>query len=113
MKIILWVFMLTSFIIGTTAWIVNAQTAQTEDNSMNNLGNGMTGSVMNLTSASTSHEDAKNISANQATLNPNSISHKSKNHSAFLKLLLFRQRLKLVPPVNIIVSFYKSVKANF
>lgn len=59
---------------------------------MNNLGNGMTGSVMNLTSASTSHEDAKNIRANQATMNPNSTSHESKNHSAFLKLLHFQER---------------------
>ena len=59
--------MLSSVIlIGTTGGITNAQS---ENTSQNNMGNGTTGSVINLTNASSSPEDAKNMSVIEGTVN--------------------------------------------
>ena len=59
--------MLSSIIlIGSTAGIVNAQS---ENTSQNNMGNGTTGSVINLTNASSSLEVAQNMSAIEGTMN--------------------------------------------
>ena len=67
MKNFLWILMLSSVIlIGTTVGITNAQP---ENSSQNNMGNGTTGSVINLTNASSSPEDAKNMSVIEGTVN--------------------------------------------
>ena len=67
MKNFLWILMLSSVIlIGTTGGITNAQS---ENTSQNNMGNGTTGSVINLTNASSSPEDAKNMSVIEGTVN--------------------------------------------
>jgi hypothetical protein len=67
MKNILSILMLSSIIlIGSTAGIVNAQS---ENTSQNNMGNGTTGSVINLTNASSSLEVAQNMSAIEGTMN--------------------------------------------
>ena len=67
MKHFLWILMLSSVIlIGTTVGITNAQS---ENTSQNNMGNGTTGSVINLTNASSSPEDAKNMSVIEGTVN--------------------------------------------
>jgi hypothetical protein len=66
MKNFLWILMLSSVIlIGATVGITNAQS----DTSQNNMGNGTTGSVINLTNASSSPEDAKNMSVIEGTVN--------------------------------------------
>ena len=67
MKNFLWTLMLSSVIlIGTTGGVTNAQS---ENTSQNNMGNGTTGSVINLTNASSSPEDAKNMSVIEGTVN--------------------------------------------
>jgi hypothetical protein len=67
MKNFLWILMLSSVILsGTTVGITNAQS---ENTSQNNMGNGTTGSVINLTNASSSPEDAKNMSVIEGTVN--------------------------------------------
>ena len=67
MKNFLWILVLSSVImIGTTVGITNAQS---ENTSSNNMGNGTTGAVTNLTNASSSLEDAKNMSAIEGTMN--------------------------------------------
>ena len=67
MKNFLWILMLSSVIlIGTTVGITYAQS---ENSSQNNMGNGTTGSVINLTNASSSLEDAKNMSSIEGTMN--------------------------------------------
>jgi hypothetical protein len=67
MKNFLWILMLSSVIlIGATVGITNAQS---ENTSQNNMGNGTTGSVINLTNASSSPEDAKNMSVIEGTVN--------------------------------------------
>jgi len=59
--------MLSSVImIGTTVGITNAQPQNT---SQSNIGSGTTGSVVNLTNASSSAEDAKNMSVIEGTMN--------------------------------------------
>lgn len=59
--------MLSSVImIGTTVGITNAQSEETPSN---NTGNGTTGSVINLTNASSSLEDAQNMSVIEGTMN--------------------------------------------
>jgi len=52
--------------IGTTVGITNAQS---ENTSQSNIGNGTTGSVVNLTNASSSVEEAKNMSVIEGTMN--------------------------------------------
>ena len=67
MKNFLWILMLSSVIlIGTTVGITNAQS---ENTSQSNIGNGTTGSVVNLTNASSSLEEAKNMSVIEGTMN--------------------------------------------
>ena len=67
MKNFLWILMLLSIImIGTTVGITNAQS---EDTPSNNMGNGTTGSVINLTNASSSLDDAQNMSVIEGTMN--------------------------------------------
>lgn len=67
MKNILSLLVLSSIIlIGTTAGITNAQS---ENTSQSNMANGTTGSVINLTNASSSLEEAKNMSAIEGTMN--------------------------------------------
>ena len=67
MKNFLWILMLLSIImIGTTVGITNAQS---EDTPSNNMDNGTTGSVINLTNASSSLEDAQNMSVIEGTMN--------------------------------------------
>lgn len=59
--------MLSSIIlIGSLAGLTNAQS---ENTSQNNMGNGTTGSVINLTNASSSLEDAQNMSVIEGTMN--------------------------------------------
>jgi hypothetical protein len=63
----LWILMLLSVIlIGTTVGATNAQSGNT---SPNNMGNGTTGAVINLTNASSSLEDAQNMSVIEGTVN--------------------------------------------
>lgn len=57
--------MLSVIIIGTTVGISNAQSVDTSPD----MGNGTTGSVVNLTNASSSLEDAQNMSAIEGTMN--------------------------------------------
>jgi len=58
--------MLSSVImIGTTVGITNAQSEETSPD----IGNGTTGSVINLTNASSSLEDAQNMSVIEGTMN--------------------------------------------
>jgi hypothetical protein len=52
--------------IGTTVGITNAQS---ENTSQSDIGNGTTGSVVNLTNASSSVEEAKNMSVIEGTMN--------------------------------------------
>ncbi len=67
MKNFLWVLVLSSLImIGATVGITNAQS---ENTSQSNIGNGTTGSVVNLTNASSSVEEAKNMSVIEGTMN--------------------------------------------
>jgi hypothetical protein len=67
MKNILSILMLSSIIlIGSAAGITSAQS---ENTSQNNMGNGTTGSVINLTNASSSIEDAQNMSSIEGTMN--------------------------------------------
>lgn len=67
MKNFLWILVLSSVImIGTTVGITNAQS---ENTSQSNNGNGTTGSVVNLTNASSSVEEAKNMSVIEGTMN--------------------------------------------
>jgi hypothetical protein len=67
MKNLVSILMLSSIIlIGSTAGITNAQS---DNASENNMSNGTTGSVINLTNASSSLEDAKNMSAIEGTMN--------------------------------------------
>lgn len=67
MKNLLWILVLSSVImIGTTVGITNAQS---ENTSQSNIGNGTTGSVVNLTNASSSLEEAKNMSVIEGTMN--------------------------------------------
>lgn len=66
MKNFLWILMLSSVImIGTTVSLTNAQSEDTPPD----IGNGTTGSVVNLTNASSSLEDAQNMSAIEGTMN--------------------------------------------
>ncbi len=59
--------MLSSIIlIGSLAGLTNAQS---ENTSQNNMGNGTTGSVINLTNASSSLDEAQNMSAIEGTMN--------------------------------------------
>lgn len=58
--------LLSVAILGTTIGTTNAQS---DDNSSNNMGNGTTGSVVNLTNASSSLQDAQNMSAIEGTMN--------------------------------------------
>jgi hypothetical protein len=51
---------------GTTVGVSNAQS---ENTTPNNMGNGTTGAVINLTNASSSLEDAQNMSAIEGTMN--------------------------------------------
>jgi hypothetical protein len=51
---------------GTTIGVSNAQS---ENTTPNNMGNGTTGAVINLTNASSSLEDAQNMSAIEGTMN--------------------------------------------
>jgi hypothetical protein len=63
----LWILMLLSLAtVGTTIGTANAQS---EDTPPNNMGNGTTGAVINLTNASSSLEDAQNMSAIEGTMN--------------------------------------------
>jgi hypothetical protein len=55
--------------IGTEVGTTNAQS---EDTSPNNMGNGTTGAVINLTNASSSLEDAQNMSVIEGTVNATS-----------------------------------------
>jgi len=67
MKNFLWILMLSSVImIGTTVGTTNAQL---ENTTQSNIGNGTTGSVVNLTNASKSAEEAKNMSVIEGTMN--------------------------------------------
>lgn len=58
--------MLSIIMIGTTVGDTNAQSENTPSN---NMGNGTTGSVVNLTNASSSLEDAQNMSVIEGTMN--------------------------------------------
>jgi len=58
--------LLSIIMIGTTVGITNAQS---EDTPPNNMSNGTTGSVINLTNASSSLEDAQNMSVIEGTMN--------------------------------------------
>jgi hypothetical protein len=63
----LWILMLSSVLMmGTTIGVSNAQS---ENTTPNNMGNGTTGAVINLTNASSSLEDAQNMSAIEGTMN--------------------------------------------
>jgi hypothetical protein len=63
----LWILMLSSVLMmGTTVGVSNAQS---ENTTPNNMGNGTTGAVINLTNASSSLEDAQNMSAIEGTMN--------------------------------------------
>jgi hypothetical protein len=63
----LWIFMLSSlFMMGAAVGVSNAQS---ENMTPNNMGNGTTGAVINLTNASSSLEDAQNMSAIEGTMN--------------------------------------------
>jgi hypothetical protein len=53
-------------LIGSVAGITNAQS---ENTSQNNMGNGTTGSVTNLTNASSSLDEAQNMSVIESTMN--------------------------------------------
>jgi hypothetical protein len=53
-------------LIGSVAGITNAQS---ENTSQNNMGNGTTGSVINLTNASSSLDEAQNMSVIEGTMN--------------------------------------------
>ena len=67
MKNFLGILMLSSVIlIGTTVGITNAQS---ENTSQSNIGNGTTGSVVILTNASSSVEEAKTKSDIEGTMN--------------------------------------------
>jgi hypothetical protein len=67
MKNFLSILMLLSIIlIGSTQGITNAQS---ENTSQNNMGNGTTGSVINLTNASSSLDEAQNMSVIEGTMN--------------------------------------------
>jgi hypothetical protein len=52
--------------VGTTIGTANAQS---EDTPPNNMGNGTTGAVINLTNASSSLEEAQNMSVIEGTMN--------------------------------------------
>ena len=63
----LWILMLLSLtMVGATIEIASAQS---EDTPHNNMGNGTTGAVINLTNASSSLEDAQNMSVIEGTMN--------------------------------------------
>jgi hypothetical protein len=67
MKNFVSILMLSAIIlIGSTAGITNAQS---ENTSQNNMGNGTTGSVINLTNASSSLDEAQNMSVIEGTMN--------------------------------------------
>ena len=67
MKNLVSTLMLSSIIlIGSIAGITNAQS---ENTSQNNMGNGTTGSVINLTNASSSLDEAQNMSVIEGTMN--------------------------------------------
>jgi hypothetical protein len=67
MKVYLWIFMLSSIaIFGTTTGIA---IAQLENSSQNITGPDTTAAVINSTNASSSLEDAKNMSAIEGTMN--------------------------------------------
>jgi hypothetical protein len=63
----LWILTLLSLtMVGTTIGTANAQS---EDTPPNNMGNGTTGAVINLTNASSSLEEAQNMSVIEGTMN--------------------------------------------
>lgn len=67
MKNLVSILVLSSIIlIGSLAGLTNAQS---ENTSQNNMGNGTTGSVINLTNASSSLDEAQNMSAIEGTIN--------------------------------------------
>lgn len=67
MKNLVPILMLSSIIlIGSLAGLTNAQS---ENTSQNNMGNGTTGSVINLTNASSSLDEAQNMSVIEGTMN--------------------------------------------
>ncbi|HEU4468808.1 MAG TPA: hypothetical protein VFR61_07235 [Nitrososphaeraceae archaeon] len=67
MKNLVSILVLSSIIlIGSLAGLTNAQS---ENTSQNNMGNGTTGSVINLTNASSSLDEAQNMSAIEGTMN--------------------------------------------
>jgi hypothetical protein len=67
MKNLVPILMLSSIIlIGSLAGLNNAQS---ENTSQNNMGNGTTGSVINLTNASSSLDEAQNMSVIEGTMN--------------------------------------------
>lgn len=67
MKNLVSILMLSSIIlIGSLAGLNNAQS---ENTSQNNMGNGTTGSVINLTNASSSLDEAQNMSVIEGTMN--------------------------------------------
>ncbi len=67
MKNLVSILMLSSIIlIGSLAGLTNAQS---ENTSQNNMGNGTTGSVINLTNASSSLDEAQNMSVIEGTMN--------------------------------------------
>lgn len=67
MKNLVSILVLSSIIlIGSLAGLTNAQS---ENTSQNNMGNGTTGSVINLTNASSSLDEAQNMSVIEGTMN--------------------------------------------
>ncbi|CAN5498211.1 hypothetical protein BH18THE1_BH18THE1_10040 [soil metagenome] len=67
MKFYLWIFVLSSIaIFGTTIGIA---TAQLENSSQNITGPDTTAAIINSTNASSSLEEAKNMSAIEGTMN--------------------------------------------
>jgi hypothetical protein len=67
MEKFLGISMLLSVIMMVT--IIGVANAQIGNTTPNNMGNGTTGAVTNLTNASTSLQDAKNMSAIEGTMN--------------------------------------------
>ena len=61
--------LLSVIMIGTTVGTTNAQSEDTPPNTDNGTGNGTTGAVVNLTNASSSLEDARNMSVIEGTMN--------------------------------------------
>jgi hypothetical protein len=66
MKQYLWVLLLLPIVIGLS---INVATAQFENNSQNNSSGSTTAAVTNLTNASSSIQDAKNMSVIEGTTN--------------------------------------------